>query len=68
MDPFIIVPPEPTTSKSNVPPASVSAPLITTFPPELGAIPKVPELIVNDAAVPSEIVSKSPANTVPGVV
>lgn len=63
----ILVPPVPTTSKSSVPPESVILLLIKIFPPVLGAIPNVPELIVNAAAFVSDIVSRSPASIAPPV-
>ena len=65
---FITAPPVPDTSKSKVPPATVSALLMVTLPPELEAIPKVPELIVNAAVLVNAIVKKSPTKTDPAVV
>ena len=56
---FIMVPPVPTTSKSNVPPDNTRAPLIIIFPPVPGDIPKVPELSVNEPGLLRLIVKKS---------
>ena len=65
---LITVPPVPTTSNNNVPPAIVIGRLIVILPPVLAAIPKMPFVKVNDVPIVIETVSKSPLKILPFVV